>query len=86
MRQPGEMRKREHAMNAKNITRQHFVAGTALGTAAAALGVAAASTRTPRPAIADEAADRVTRVYRDFIFLLKMTLCAFSAQKDWSLL
>ena len=44
-------------MNAKNITRQHFVAGTALGTAAAALGVAAASTRTPRPAIADEAAD-----------------------------
>ena len=57
MRQPGEMRKREHAMNAKNITRQHFVAGTALGTAAAALGVAAASTRTPRPAIADEAAD-----------------------------
>lgn len=44
-------------MNAKNITRQHFVAGTALGTAAAALGVAAAPTLAPRPAIADEAAD-----------------------------
>ena len=44
-------------MNAKKITRQHFVAGTALGTAAAALGVAAAPTLAPRPAIADEAAD-----------------------------
>ena len=44
-------------MNAKNITRQHFVAGTALGTAAAALGVAAAPALAPRPAIADEAAD-----------------------------
>ena len=79
MRQPGEMRKREHAMNAKNITRQHFVAGTALGTAAAALGVAAASTRTPRPAIADEAADRATPVQAASTSRLRTTLCVCSA-------
>ena len=43
-------------MNTHTITRQHFVTGAALGTAAIALGAAATPASAPRQAVAEEAA------------------------------